>query len=595
MAKRWGENRDAVAAEPEATILYYRGVFTVVSHGGIGACTGGFIRWTTACAVESWNAKSWVRGIQQKPLGPLWPMVWGVTMSSRGTCPCPWTRVLAVPSVVAGQPVLWHGPTAWTIWRCWTRSIASCEGRTWENYGGTSARMGWIEHWVSRTIQDQGPNLVEDNTHSSTCKRQEARCRWRTSPRGHGRTWSTWPMMNHGWPTRRTAPTWSTSWTPGSSMARRSASRCWQHVLDIARLTYHLNLRRARQLEPSWPGGIPPKERFVSTTWSSRRSTWASWWWTPSSWTPRRRSSSWTSRIRRYPKTDWLRIHETDLDMGNLGNGRKNTAVNCLVDTEETKEIQLIDIPKEHEVDDEEATDLLLTTMADLEEPNENPDEMVTLTESETKEILMTMVKDSKNKGRNFAGALKAKKNRDLARGYGAGRDGLLKPGTYEVSISELKKRTKCNSCGVVGHWARECPTKPRKNKNFKAKSKEVNFLSQDMPNFAESDFFYLEYEEFHGSNCSASDNVDLSRASREYTVRPTAFPCFHTTTILDDNGCATIDTGCQRMAIGINTLQRLQKSQPSSLPISFCKETHQFGSVHKVSCTTRLACIPCS
>ena len=64
-------------------------------------------------------------------------------------------------------------------------------------------------------------------------------------------------------------------------------------------------------------------------------------------------------------------------------------------------------------------------------------------------------------------------------------------------------------------------------------------------------------------------------------------------TTILDDNGCATIDTGCQRMDIGINTLNRLQESQPSSLPISFCNEIHQFRSVRKVSCTTKLACIP--
>ena len=299
---------------------------------------------------------------------------------------------------------------------------------------------------------------------------------------------------------------------------------------------------------------------------------------------------------------DWLRIHETDLDMGNLGNDRKKSSVNFLTDNDEAKEVQLMDIPEENEVDDEEAAELLLTTMADLEEPNENSDEMVTLTESETKEILMTMVKDSRNKSRSFAGALKAKKNRDLARGYGAGRDGIMKPGTYEVSISELKKRTKCNSCGVVGHWARECPSKSRrssdthgKNEHFKAKSKEVNFLSQEMPSFAESEFFYLESGASNGSNGPASDSMDLSRASREYIVRPAAFSCFHLATNLDDNGCATIDTGCQRMAIGINTLMKLQESQPSSLPISFCNETHQFRSVHKVSCTTRLACIPCS
>ena len=135
---------------------------------------------------------------------------------------------------------------------------------------------------------------------------------------------------------------------------------------------------------------------------------------------------------------DWLRVHETDLDMSNLGNDRKRSSVNFLTENDDAKEIQLMDIPEEFEVDDEDAADLLLTTMADLSEPNEPSDDMVTLSEAETKEILMTMVKDARNKGRNYASAVKAKKNRDLARGYGAGRDGLLKPGTYEVSISEL-------------------------------------------------------------------------------------------------------------------------------------------------------------
>lgn len=79
--------------------------------------------------------------------------------------------------------------------------------------------------------------------------------------------------------------------------------------------------------------------------------------------------------------------------------------------------------------------------MADLEEHNDNSDQMVTLTESETKEILMTMVKDLKNKGRNYASALKAKKNRDLARGYGAGRDGILKPGAYSTKCQFLSSK----------------------------------------------------------------------------------------------------------------------------------------------------------
>ena len=79
----------------------------------------------------------------------------------------------------------------------------------------------------------------------------------------------------------------------------------------------------------------------------------------------------------------------------------------------------------------------------------------VELTEPEAKEILMTMLKHKQQgKMRRYQGALKMRKNQ----GFGAGRNGALRPGTYQASIEELKKRTKCNRCHQVGHWARECP-----------------------------------------------------------------------------------------------------------------------------------------
>ncbi|CAL1160076.1 unnamed protein product [Cladocopium goreaui] len=198
---------------------------------------------------------------------------------------------------------------------------------------------------------------------------------------------------------------------------------------------------------------------------------------------------------------EWLRIHETDLDLSTLGNDKKKSAAYFL-DQENAKEIQLMDIPESDEDMETESSELLLTALADLEDSdNLAESNAVTLSEAETKEILLTMVKDHKAKSRSYAGAMKAKKNRDLARGFGAGRDGILRPGTYEVSISELKKRTKCNACGQTGHWARECPSKGKKPSEsshvkgdaMKPKTKELNFLQNSAGLSAESEFFYLE------------------------------------------------------------------------------------------------------
>lgn len=303
---------------------------------------------------------------------------------------------------------------------------------------------------------------------------------------------------------------------------------------------------------------------------------------------------------------EWLRIHETDLDVSHLGTEKKKsgTSTNYMLDFDTASEIQLMDASEYAETESTEPTEVLMAALADLDD-EESAEPEVTLTESETKEILMTMIKDGKGKGRSFAGAMKAKKNRDLARGFGAGRDGVLRPGTYEVSISELKKRTKCNKCGQLGHWARECPSKGKRPPGSQAggsessrssgKSKEVNYLTQD--SIPESEFFFLTSEPIEEGNEGEGSYEfpdDCSQLSRDYMQRPQPHPCFHMDTCTE-LACATIDTGCQRMAVGLNTLMSIIQTQPSELPITYCDELHQFRSVHQVSCTHRLACIPCS
>ena len=66
----------------------------------------------------------------------------------------------------------------------------------------------------------------------------------------------------------------------------------------------------------------------------------------------------------------------------------------------------------------------------------------------------------------------------------------------------------------------------------------------------------------------------------------------FHETV---DEACATIDTGCQRMAIGRETLDRLVRHLPEALPVLQIRQENRFRSVHGLSSTEHVAAIPSS
>ena len=81
---------------------------------------------------------------------------------------------------------------------------------------------------------------------------------------------------------------------------------------------------------------------------------------------------------------EWLRIHETDLDLANLGSDKKKNAINY-VTAEHGRETQYDDVPDEtYEIDElEEPTEVMLATLAELDDPEASGEEpSVILTES---------------------------------------------------------------------------------------------------------------------------------------------------------------------------------------------------------------------
>ena len=85
-------------------------------------------------------------------------------------------------------------------------------------------------------------------------------------------------------------------------------------------------------------------------------------------------------------------------------------------------------------------------------------DESETTDESEAYEILLSY-KEAREK-------IKTKK---LSRGYRPASSGSSSSSSRaadklrvsgRLDISQLKARTECRTCGKIGHWSRECPTK---------------------------------------------------------------------------------------------------------------------------------------
>ena len=92
-----------------------------------------------------------------------------------------------------------------------------------------------------------------------------------------------------------------------------------------------------------------------------------------------------------------------------------------------------------------------------------------------------------------------------------------------------------------------------------------------------------------------ASENHDHPKDRHRRTETSASQSSTWSESSTHDDGCATIDTGCQRMAVGADTLLRLSNHIPSSLCIGTVPQEHRFRSVNGTSTTSHLATIPTS
>ena len=323
-----------------------------------------------------------------------------------------------------------------------------------------------------------------------------------------------------------------------------------------------------------------------------------------------------------------MRKNETKLSAAELGADKKKVTSNYLTEVEAhvlEEEADQGGLEGDPEIDELE---LYINDLLDPEETAEND----ILDESEAAEILSTILQKKKT----YTQSIRSKKEKELSRGYGFSKgngkgknNAWSKGGHYRVSgnmtIEEIKRRTRCRRCQEIGHWKRECPNpaKPRST-DYGQRPNETHYLTNTNEaifiGMLETGFDASLSEPTSGSfrsypnsgwggSCGFRDGFESAEL---YTVsdqvgQPDVCELFHFENWFCDHvnsnqgfsiheeTCATVDTGCQRLAIGSETLKKYMEFLPNELKVTLHPEINRFKSVHQVSTTTRVATVPCA
>ena len=177
-------------------------------------------------------------------------------------------------------------------------------------------------------------------------------------------------------------------------------------------------------------------------------------------------------------------------------------------------------------------------------------------TESDVAEVLAVSWKEKRaelnklQKSRRFAQAREVKRS-------------------FKVEIEELKRRTKCNRCGKVGHWAREC----RQKRDNTSDRKSMSAASSTTPAGAAAVQVAVEHEDI--AEPEVPDDSEVLEEPKVHfiasveiwslidRVRKRGTPADslgQEALLVSSPGFGVLDSGCGKTIIGTETLRSFEK-----------------------------------
>eukprot|EP00435_Cladocopium_sp_Y103_P050118 s180_g15.t1 len=135
---------------------------------------------------------------------------------------------------------------------------------------------------------------------------------------------------------------------------------------------------------------------------------------------------------------------------------------------------------------------------------------------------------------------------------------------SFRVEIEEMKRKTKCNRCGRLGHWARECRQKRDPTMNNASQSSSLKPATRETgaSYVAPDDPEVQELPQFVASvGCQQTLLQQLhERQALCQTLESDVAPEVSEIFLVSSPGFAVLDSGCGKTIIGEQTLKQFQQ-----------------------------------